>query len=81
MSMPLTNGATGVLTLYVIYSLAMAYASRIGTNEKNSAIISLAFFIMIMPQTMTTSAMQDGKLVESTINALKLDYFRRTRFI
>jgi len=29
---------------------------------------------MIMPQTMTTSAMQDGKLVESTINALKLDY-------
>ena len=70
----ITNGATGVLTLYVIYSLAMAYASRIGTNEKNSAIISLAFFIMIMPQTMTTSAMQDGKLVESTINALKLDY-------
>lgn len=70
----ITNGATGVLTLYVIYSLAMAYASRIGTNEKNSAIISLAFFVMIMPQTITTSAMQDGQLVESTINALKLDY-------
>lgn len=70
----ITNGATGVLTLYVIYSLAMAYASRLKTNEKNAAIISLAFFIMIMPQTITTSAMQDGKLVDTAINALKLDY-------
>lgn len=70
----ITNGATGVLTLYVIYSLAMAYAKRLNTHEKNAAIISLAFFIMIIPQTITTSSMQDGQLVESTINALKLDY-------
>ena len=70
----ITNGATGVLTLYVIYSLAMAYAKRLETNEKNAAIISLAFFIMIIPQTITTTVMQDGKAVESVINALKLDY-------
>ena len=69
-----SNGATGVLTLYVIYSLAMAYAKRLETNEKNAAIISLAFFIMIIPQTITTTVMQDGKAVESVINALKLDY-------
>lgn len=70
----ITNGATGVLTLYVIYSLAMAYAKRIGANEKNSAIISLAFFIMIMPQTVLVTTLKDGTVVESTINALKLDY-------
>ena len=70
----ITNGATGVLTLYVIYSLSTAYASRLKTNEKNAAIVSLAFFIMIIPQTITTTVMQDGKAVESVINALKLDY-------
>lgn len=70
----ITNGATGVLTLYVIYSLAMAYAKRLETNEKNAAIVSLAFFIMIMPQTIATATMDNGQLVESTINALKLDY-------
>ena len=70
----ITNGATGVLTLYVIYSLAMAYAKRLNTHERNAAIVSLAFFIMIIPQTITTASMQDGQLVETTINALKLDY-------
>lgn len=70
----ITNGATGVLTLYVIYSLAMAYAKRINANEKNSAIISLAFFIMIMPQTITTTVMENGAATETVINALKLDY-------
>lgn len=70
----ITNGATGVLTLYVIYSLAMAYAKRIDANEKNSAIISLAFFIMIMPQTITTTVLENGAATESIINALKLDY-------
>lgn len=70
----ITNGATGVLSLYVIYSLAMAYAKRINANEKNSAIISLAFFIMIMPQTITTTVMENGAATESVINALKLDY-------
>lgn len=67
----ITNGATGVLTLYVIYSLSMAYAKRIEVNERNSALISLAFFIMIMPQTMTT---MDAAGKETLINALKLDY-------
>lgn len=70
----ITNGATGVLTLYVIYSLSMAYANRIGTNEKNAAIISLAFFIMIMPQTISTSTLENGVAAETVINALKLDY-------
>lgn len=70
----ITNGATGVLTLYVIYSLSMAYAKRLQVNERNSALISLAFFIMIMPQTINVTAMQDGQIVESTVNALKLDY-------
>ena len=70
----ITNGATGVLTLYVIYSLANAYATRLNTNAKNAAIISLAFFIMIMPQSITTSAMENGELVQSVIPALKLDY-------
>lgn len=70
----ITNGATGVLTLYVIYSLSTAYAKRINTNERNAAIVSLAFFIMIMPQTIMTSVMKDGQLAETAINALKLDY-------
>lgn len=70
----ITNGATGVLTLYVIYSLAMAYAKRINTNERNAAIVSLAFFIMIMPQTVAVSTIQDGEVVNSVVNALKLDY-------
>lgn len=70
----ITNGATGVLTLYVIYSLSQAYAKRINTNEKNAAIISLAFFIMIMPQTITTSTIENGEVVENAIGALKLDY-------
>lgn len=70
----ITNGATGVLTLYVIYSLAMAYAKRLQTNERNAAIVSLAFFIMIIPQTITTTVMENGQAVESVVNALKLDY-------
>ena len=70
----ITNGATGVLTIYVIYSLSMAYAKRLHVNERNSALISLAFFIMIMPQSITTASMQSGELVETSINALKMDY-------
>lgn len=70
----ITNGATGVLTLYVIYSLAMAYASRLNTNEKNAAIISLAFFIMIIPQSIQTSTIENGEVVNTVVNALKLDY-------
>ncbi len=70
----ITNGATGVLTLYVIYSLSMAYATRLETNAKNAAIISLAFFIMIMPQTITTTVLENGQATETVINALKLDY-------
>lgn len=70
----ITNGATGVMTLYVIYSLAMAYGERLGTNNRNAAIISLASFIMIMPQTVSTMVEQDGEMVESAVNALKLDY-------
>lgn len=70
----ITNGATGVLTIYVIYSLAMSYAKRIGANERNSAIISLAFFIMIIPQSVSTMVMKDGVAVEQMIGAIKLDY-------
>ncbi|MFV0255643.1 MAG: PTS sugar transporter subunit IIC [Erysipelotrichaceae bacterium] len=70
----ITNGATGVLTLYVIYSLAMAYANRLETNEKNSAIVSLAFFIMIIPHNIITSSIVDGQVVDSFVGALKLDY-------
>lgn len=70
----ITNGATGVLTLYVIYSLSMAYATRLETNAKNAAIISLAFFIMIMPQTIAISTVENGEVVQSSIAALKLDY-------
>lgn len=72
----ITNGATGVMTLYVVYSVAMAYGSRLGLEQKarNAALISLASFIMIMPQTVTTMVEQDGQLVESAVNALSLDY-------
>ena len=35
----ITNGATGVLTLYVIYSLAMAYAKRLETLIINLKIL------------------------------------------
>lgn len=70
----ITNGATGVLTLYVIYSLATAYAKRVNVNERNAAIISLAFFIMVIPQSVTTLVMKDGVATESAIAALKLDY-------
>ena len=52
----------------------MAYAKRLQTNERNAAIVSLAFFIMIIPQTITTTVMENGQAVESVVNALKLDY-------
>lgn len=70
----ITNGATGVLSLYVVYSLAMAYASRLGANEKNSAIISLASFIMLMPQSIMTTTVNNGEQVQQAIGALKLDF-------
>lgn len=70
----ITNGATGVLSLYVIYSLAMSYAKRLEVNQRNAAIISLAFFIMIMPQTVASVVTQDGKQVPTNIGALRLDY-------
>lgn len=70
----ITNGATGVLSLYVIYSLAMSYAKRLEVNQRNAAIISLAFFIMIMPQTVASVVTQAGKQVPTNIGALRLDY-------
>lgn len=72
----ITNGATGVMTLYVIYSVAMSYGENLGldTKARNAALISLASFIMIMPQTVSTLVEQEGELVESSINALTLDY-------
>ncbi len=70
----ITNGATGVLSLYVVYSLAFSYAKRLEANERNASVISLASFIMLMPQTITTTVMNDGKAVESAIGALKLDF-------
>lgn len=69
-----TNGATGVFSLYVVYSLAFSYAKQLNTNERNASIISLASFIMLMPQTVSTIDMQNGKAVEHAIGALKLDY-------
>lgn len=70
----ITNGATGVFSLYVVYSLAFSYAKQLGTNERNAAIISLASFVMLMPQTVATLVMQDGQAVDSTIAALRLDF-------
>lgn len=70
----ITNGATGVFSLYVVYSLAFSYAKQLGTNERNAAIISLASFVMLMPQTVATMAMQNGEAVDSTIAALRLDF-------
>ncbi|WP_291649455.1 PTS transporter subunit EIIC [Clostridium sp.] len=70
----ITNGATGVISLYIVYSLAMAYAKRLNVNERNSAIISLAFFIMIMPQSIMTTVINNGEQTEQVISALKLDY-------
>jgi PTS system cellobiose-specific IIC component len=70
----ITNGATGVFSLYVVYSLAFSYAKQLKTNERNASIISLASFVMLMPQTVSTLVMQDGKAVEQAVGALKLDY-------
>lgn len=70
----ITNGATGVFSLYVVYSLAYSYAKQLGANERNSALISLASFIMLMPQTISTTVIQDGQEVTQAIGALKLDF-------
>ncbi|MGG5359158.1 MULTISPECIES: PTS sugar transporter subunit IIC [unclassified Enterococcus] len=70
----ITNGATGVFSLYVVYSLAFSYAKQLGTNERNASIISLASFIMLMPQTIMTTVTQNGQATEQAIGALKLDY-------
>jgi len=70
----ITNGATGVFSLYVVYSLAFSYAKQLGTNERNASIISLASFIMLMPQSVMTTVTQNGKAVEQAVGALKLDY-------
>lgn len=70
----ITNGATGVFSLYVVYSLAFSYAKQLETNERNASIISLASFIMLMPQSVMTTVTQDGKAVEQAVGALRLDY-------
>ncbi|KRL14486.1 PTS sugar transporter subunit IIC [Schleiferilactobacillus perolens] len=70
----ITNGATGVFSLYVVYSLAFSYAKQLGANERNSALISLASFIMLMPQSIPTIAVEHGKNVEKAVGALKLDF-------
>lgn len=70
----ITNGATGVFSLYVVYSLAFSYAKQLGTNERNASIISLASFIMLMPQTIMTTVVENGENVEQAVGALKLDY-------
>lgn len=70
----ITNGATGVFSLYVVYSLAFSYAKQLGANERNAAIISLASFIMLMPQSISTIVVQNGKNVAQAVSALKLDF-------
>ncbi|MEE6681709.1 PTS transporter subunit EIIC [Pediococcus pentosaceus] len=70
----ITNGATGVFSVYVVYSLAYAYAKQLKANERNAALISLASFFMLMPQSINTTVMQHGKAVTQSIGALKLDY-------
>lgn len=70
----ITNGATGVFSLYVVYSLAFSYAKQLKTNERNASLISLASFIMLMPQSVTTTLMKSGHATSQAIGALKLDY-------
>ncbi|WP_122646658.1 PTS sugar transporter subunit IIC [Enterococcus mediterraneensis] len=70
----ITNGATGVFSIYVVYSLAYSYAKQLGTNERNAALISLASFIMLMPQTISTIVVENGKNVDQVISGLRLDY-------
>ena len=70
----ITNGATGVFSLYVVYSLAFSYAKQLKTNERNASLISLASFIMLMPQSVTTTVMKSGHATSQAIGALKLDY-------
>jgi PTS system cellobiose-specific IIC component len=70
----ITNGATGVFSLYVVYSLAFSYAKQLGANERNASIISLASFVMLMPQSISTTVMKSGHATTQAIGALKLDY-------
>lgn len=70
----ITNGVTGLFSLYVVYSLAFSYAKQLKTNERNAALISLASFIMLMPQQIMTTVTQNGEVTEQAIGALRLDY-------
>lgn len=65
----ITNGATGVFSLYVVYSLAFSYAKQLKTNERNASLISLASFIMLMPQSVTTTVMKSGHATSQAIGA------------
>lgn len=49
----LSIATTGILVLFAIYSIASAYAQRIDTHPMNSAMISLASFMILMPFTET----------------------------
>lgn len=69
----LGNATSTILALYAIYSIASAYAKRIGADEMTSSLVSVASFLILMPftETVSTSAVTG---MQETIYGIDLSY-------
>lgn len=62
----LIAACTSLQTLYIVVSIAVSYADIKKISAKACALLSLAVFIVLMPQSITVG--------DTTIGALKTDY-------
>jgi len=70
----ITNGVMGMLSLYVVYSVAFSYAKQLDVNGRSASLISLASFVMLMPQNISTTVMEDGETVQELVGALRIEH-------
>lgn len=66
----LGNATSAILALFAIYSVAAAYAKRIGAQEMTSSLVSMASFLILMPfsENVVTNALTGLEEVQYGIN-------------
>lgn len=68
------NASIGIMGMLAVYNIAYAYGKRLHTNSQNSGLIALASYFILIPQQVVTHVEQNGKWVESAVNAVSFDY-------
>lgn len=69
-----SNASIGLMGLFAVYNIAFAYAKKLDVHSQNAGLISLASYFILIPQQVITHIQENGKWVESAVNAVRFDY-------